>query len=83
MTQCRISVMEQTEDVLASEIGNLSDERDYYEDFHAFVDRTVTQTLREEQRISQSKGGWQNVATSAGSELMCKKVNFLLFIVVF
>ncbi|CAK8697318.1 unnamed protein product [Clavelina lepadiformis] len=75
MTQCRISVMEQTEDVLASEIGNLSDERDYYEDFHAFVDRTVTQTLREEQRISQSKGGWQNVATSAGSELMCKKVN--------
>jgi len=84
MTQCRMSVMQQNEDVLADEIGctaDMTEEADYYADFHAYVDRTVTQVLREEHRISQNKGGWQSVPGSAqGCELMCKKVSPLFLL---
>uniref|UniRef100_H2XWU5 START domain-containing protein n=1 Tax=Ciona intestinalis TaxID=7719 RepID=H2XWU5_CIOIN len=79
MTQCRMSVMQQAEDVLASEIGysasDLVVEGDNHADYHSYVDRTVLQTMREEQRISQNKGGWQNVPSSAGSDLSCKKMH--------
>lgn len=80
MTQCRMSVMQQSEDVLADEIGytpDMGDEADYFADFHAYVDRIVTQTMREEQRVSQNKGGWQSVTSAPGCDLMYKKVNLL------
>ena len=71
--------MHQSEDVLASEIGSRpesDDCEDYYRDYHAYVDRLVAQTLREEQKISQNKSGsWQNFAGTPGAETFCKKVN--------
>ena len=76
MTQCRMSVMQQTEDVLATEIGYKSDyqdEKDYYADFHSYVDRIIRQTLREEQRYNQNRG-WQSLPAANGCEIACKKV---------
>lgn len=83
MTQCRISVMQQTDDVLASEIGYSTPEvitgsgSDFLAEFHGYVDRVVTHALRDEQRTLQSRNnnGWQNTLAPSGCELTCKKVN--------
>ena len=73
--------MQQSEDVLASEIGYKSDhpdEKDYYADFHSYVDRVIRQTMREEQRFNQNRG-WQSVPTATGCDLAYKKVKNPIF----
>ena len=75
--------MQQNEDVLASEIGfklDPSNDKEYYADFHCYVDREIRQTMKEEQRLGQGRT-WQNVATLSGSELAFKKVKLFLIIV--
>ena len=75
-----MSVMHQTEDVLASVIGSRADAQnsvDYLKDYHGHIDSIVESTLRDEQKISQNKtGSWQNSVGPQGTEVMYKKVSF-------
>ena len=80
MTQCRLSVMQQPEDVLASVIGYSNEQaydEDFYQDFQVFIDQQVELTLRDENRIQQNKGtSWQVFPSMNACYIMRKKVNF-------
>lgn len=79
MTQCRLSVMQQTEDVVATEMGyQMSDVEasEFQRDYNSYVDKQVAQLVREEQRIASNKtSGWNHVASEPATELSYKKLN--------
>lgn len=87
MTQCRLSVMQQTHDVLAAELGYHNNEglgrsspekcAEILNDFHTYVDRITAQTIRDESRTGHNKlsgSGWTQIPSVQGSELCFKKV---------
>ena len=80
MTQCRISVMHQTDDVISGEIGLQTPQRDVIRHDREFVNEVgvyfgnqLNQHMKEEQGSGRSNG-WQLTLSPQGSELMCKKV---------
>ena len=78
MTQCRISVMHQTDDVIAAEIGIqtpdvISSNKEFVAELQGFFQNQLGQHLKEEQQSRSN--GWQLTLSPAGSELMCKKVS--------
>jgi len=85
MTQCRISVMQQIDDVLGAEIGfstpeiigcETTNQAGFLREFHSYVDRIVSQGPRDEHRALQIRNtGWHNNTTINGCEVMCKKIN--------